>query len=305
MIMKESSANNEVFLAQWLAGELSDDQLRQLVSEADFDAYQKLRESFSAFEVGNPDMEQNYANIKQKKIAKLENKKSRVLPLFRYAAIAAMLVLFFGVYQMFVFSNAASTDFGKTAMVTLSDQSQVTLNAKSGISYPPLFRYNRTLKLDGEAYFEVSKGSTFTVETALGNVRVLGTKFNVISRGDFFEAVCYEGRVKVSNDNFCTILTKGEAIRFSKNKPENFVVKQQKPMWISGESDFRSVPLHYVIGALENQYHQKIAYPKQMTDVRFTGSFTHKDLAKAMQSVCIPLNLKYKETAPGKIVISE
>jgi ferric-dicitrate binding protein FerR (iron transport regulator) len=206
---------------------------------------------------------------------------------------------------MFVFSNERQAGFGTTAKLALNDHSHVTLNAKSTVSYPTLFQYIRTLKLDGEAYFEVAKGSTFTVETPQGNVRVLGTKFNVLARPGFFEAVCYEGKVQVSHNDFCIILKPGEAVRFYGKKQETWKINEPKPLWTSGESGFRNTPLQYVITELENQYHKEIQYPKQMAAVRFTGSFTHKNLEIALQSVCLPLHLRYTETQPGKIVLSE
>ena len=46
---------------------------------------------------------------------------------------------------------------------------------------------NRDIKVNGEAYFEVEKlhNIPFTVETHDYNIRVLGTKFNVMAYSDF------------------------------------------------------------------------------------------------------------------------
>ncbi len=297
--------NDKTFLADWLEGKLSDQQLKQRVSESDFEAYVKLRLALENSAISTPDLEASYAAIKAKKIAALRHKPVRTVRMYGYVAVAATLILLFGLSQLFIFTNSALAGFGKTMAVRMDDGSQITLNARSKISYPSLFRYNRTLKLDGEAYFEVEKGRTFTVETDQGKVEVLGTKFDVIARKGFFEVTCFEGKVKVSNGSRSVLLTQGSAVRFFGKLPESWKESNPLPFWTGDESGFRGTPLEYVIISLENQYHCEISYPKQLAHAKFTGSFTHSDIDTALQSVCLPLNLKYAKTASGKIILSE
>ena len=286
--------NNDTFLSDWLADKISDDQLKQLVSNEDFVAFQKLKNALSNYTVSEPDMEQSFAKIQQKIESKKTKKQPKVLHLWKYVTVAASLLLFFGLYQLFYFSNKVVTDFGSTESITLNDNSKVTLNAKSELSYPNLFRWNRSLKLEGEAFFEVQKGSKFTVETSLGKVTVLGTKFNVTSFDDFFEVVCYEGKVRVDNKDKSTILTQGETVRVYQNSYDNHaLINAEKPEWILGESSFKNVPIRYVIEKFEMQFNVKVDYPKTIEDIKFTGSFSNKNMDTAIKTICIPLNLKY------------
>ena len=65
--------------------------------------------------------------------------------------------------------------------LVLPDGSQVYLNQNSTVSYEQDFD-PRTLHLDGEAFFMVVPSkSTFVVTTQHGDVKVLGTEFNVKS----------------------------------------------------------------------------------------------------------------------------
>ena len=81
------------------------------------------------------------------------------------------------------------------------------LNSKSTITFNKHnWDTNRTLELNGEAFFDVEKGNTFTVKTSQGNVSVLGTEFNVNASVDFFRVSCYEGKVKVS-EMLTTVIT--------------------------------------------------------------------------------------------------
>lgn len=297
---------NDTFLSDWLANKISDNQLKQLVSDEDFLAYQKLKNVLGNYTIQQPDLEQNYGKIQEKIVAKNPTKQqSKVYSLWKYVAVAASLLLFFGLYQVFYFSNTVSTDYGLTKIIILKDNSKVTLNSKSELSYPNFFNWNRTLKLNGEAFFEVQKGSKFTVETELGTVSVLGTKFNITSFDDYFEVVCFDGKVMVVKDSKKVILTKGESVRIFEKSFENWVQNSiEKPQWISGESSFKNVPMKYVIDKFEMQFNTKIMYPKDIDALKFTGSFSNKNIETAIKSICIPLNLNYTINK-GNIILTE
>lgn len=296
---------NEHYLSDWLADKMSDDQLQQLVSSADFLAFQMIKKALNNYSVLEPNMERNFAAIKEKYATKKVTKTRNVIPMWSYA-VAASLLLFFGLYQFYFFTNEVQTDFGFTKTIVLKDNSHVTLNSKSKISYPNLFQYNRNIRLEGEAFFEVQKGSSFTVITALGKVKVLGTKFNVGSFDDYFEVICYEGKVSVEVNKKVTILTKGESVRFYNATFENWADENGiKPLWITGENTFKNVPMKYVFAKFKNQYNVEVAFPKSVEDIKFTGSFTNANIETALKSICIPLHLKYSNTASRKIQISE
>lgn len=75
-----------------------------------------------------------------------------------------------------------TTPNGGEYRVTLSDGTQVLLNAASTLSYPAEFgSKKREVTLEGEAYFEVEKDPKrpFIVKTAKQHIEVLGTSFNI------------------------------------------------------------------------------------------------------------------------------
>lgn len=65
--------------------------------------------------------------------------------------------------------------------IVFSDGTQVWMNAESKLRYPTKFASNeRQVFLEGEAYFTVKKSSApFVVHTQKGNIKVLGTEFNI------------------------------------------------------------------------------------------------------------------------------
>lgn len=296
---------NEKYLSDWLAGKLSDDQLREMVSEADFLAYQQIKNTLASSTIVVPDSASSFDSIKKKLADKKLAQPKKVIPLWTYA-VAACLLVSLGWYQLYFLSNEVQTNIGTIKTVVLNDQSKVTLNAKSKVLYANLFQYNRTIQLEGEAFFEVEKGSSFTVQTALGEVKVLGTKFNVTSFDDYFEVVCYEGKVRVAVKQKATILTQGETVRFYNSSFENWAATTlQHPLWMNGETAFKKVPMKYVLSKFEDQFGVKVAFPKSIENITFTGSFTHKNRETALQSICIPLQLKYVNNSNKKIEISE
>lgn len=93
---------------------------------------------------------------------------------------------------------------GQRINITLTDGTNVWLNARTTIQYPVTFNEKqRLVKLDGEAYFDVAKDKNkpFIVQTDKYNVEVLGTKFDVDSYSgtEIFETTLMEGSVRISS----------------------------------------------------------------------------------------------------------
>ncbi|MCK8482031.1 FecR domain-containing protein [Psychroserpens algicola] len=306
--MNEEQLHNEndTFLAQWLAGDLSDDQLKNMVSESDFKAFLKIRKGIETYEVLEGDGSASFSQIQDK----ISLKKSKVKSLNNrswWIGVAASIVLLFGLFLIRSDQDVKiATNYGEQKTIELLDGSQVVLNSKSTLVYnTDEWQNNRTLMLKGEAYFKVKKGSTFTVTTENGNVSVLGTQFNVNSVSDLFEVACFEGKVSVQTQEEDYILTPSNAVRrINGYAVETWKTTLDSPSWIDGESSFTSVPLSYVISALESQYNIKIDSKNIDQTLVYTGSFTHKDLDIALQTVFKSLEIRYIEKEKGNIYLS-
>lgn len=95
----------------------------------------------------------------------------------------------------------ASTPRGGTYQFILPDGSKVWLNAESQLQFRSVFKGSRTVKLKGEAFFEVagSHSQPFMVEGKEQTIKVLGTQFNVNNYHDEPSAktTLLEGAVQV------------------------------------------------------------------------------------------------------------
>lgn len=195
---------------------------------------------------------------------------------------------------------------GEQKEVFLPEQSAVTLNAGSSIMYKEnSFGQDRILRLEGEAFFKVIPGSSFTVETEGGTVTVMGTSFNVLSRNDRFEVSCYTGKVKVQNDKKDQlILTTGQqSIKRKKDDSLNldtFIPISDTPDWTVGRFPFENQPLSEVISELERQYAVDVRLDKGLEDIEYTGLFETGNLDTAVYLITWPLHLK--SSIKGKTV---
>lgn len=128
---------------------------------------------------------------------------------------------------------SCTTEFVETGqkpkVIDLPDGSYVLLNSYSSVSYSSDFE-DRIINLSGEAFFDVQAGdSPFVVKTELGDVKVLGTGFNVKSNEDELQVEVDEGTVEVASGE-CT-----DKIR----KGERAVLKKGKDVFEKGKAEFK------------------------------------------------------------------
>ena len=286
---------DDTFLARWMNNELTSEELEEFKSSPDFLLYEKIVTKSTELRPPTFHKNQTFKNI-QAKIQQKNNIKEttvrKLIPNWVYGMVASIALLF-GIFYFLNQPTNYTTTFGEQLAVTLPDNSEVLLNAKSSIHFSKRnWETNRNVTLTGEAYFKVAKGSDFTVQTSEGKVTVLGTKFTVKAHEKFFEVFCFEGKVQAQTLKSESVLTQGKAFRkVADSLPENWTFIAQEPSWKNGESSFKSTPLYTVILDLENQYNIKIDASKINTKQKFTGSFTHKNLQVALQTVFVPMKI--------------
>lgn len=295
---------NEKEILKWFNNELSGKEIEDLKQSEDLQTLEKITHYASQLETSKVDAQ---AALEAFKTRNHTNKKTKVRSLnFKtfYKVAAVLVVMLTSSYFLF-FNNIKSfeTQIAQTKTFNLPDNSEVTLNAASKITFnEKKWKEKRDLTLEGEAYFKVQKGQTFSVNTSDGVVKVLGTHFNVKQHNNYFEVNCYEGLVSVTYNSETIKLPPGKSFRVINGHIENVEdFNAQNPSWLQQESSFNSIPLDQVIAELERQYDIKIKVEGVDTSKLFTGSFTHTNEKIALQAVTIPLKLSYK--IQGKTII--
>jgi transmembrane sensor len=198
-----------------------------------------------------------------------------------------------------------TTGLAESTQTELPDGSIVTLNAGSTISYSE--DWNRELTLEGEAFFEVTKGDRFIVITRYGNVEVLGTSFNVFARDDQFEVACKTGKVNVTipSKTYSQAITPGQIVSMKSDTVKQIQrIPALMGKWQSGEFYYDNQPFSQVVVELQRQFNIKIDFDDSKRQM-FSGYFTNKSVETALDMVCLPLGYQYEKTGDSSFVISE
>jgi ferric-dicitrate binding protein FerR (iron transport regulator) len=229
---------------------------------------------------------------------KQETKQRSLSPLWKWASAAAATLALVIWFNSLMYSDHAFAGAGEQTEFILPEESVVTLNAGSYIQYKDkTFDKKRELFLDGEAFFLVTPGSTFTIKTDNGRITVLGTSFNVVSREGRLEVSCYTGKVKVQThkDDVVTI-TAGERVKATKTEPalkrSAFIPSGNKPEWTIGKFMFEDQRLSEVFAEFERQFNVKVRLDPGLGDLKYTGLFESGDIEKALSLITWPLHLK-------------
>jgi len=286
---------NDILLAKWLNNDITQEELTLLKTSQEYASYIKIAEVSTQFRTPSFDEVTSFKAINAKKEA-LQPKVIALNPLKTFLKIAAVFaVIFAGYFYVSTLNTTITTQIAEKQNFLLPDDSKVVLNANSAIDYNKKdWAKNRELDLDGEAYFKVSKGQKFTINTNDGSVSVLGTQFNVFARDKQLNVICYEGLVRVSFNDNAIELPAGNKITIENGNIINQTkIKTLNPSWIKNESSFDNATLLSVIKELQRQYPIKVTAKNIDIHQRFSGSFSHKELNLALRLICEPLNLSF------------
>lgn len=295
--------DRETLISKWLNHELSEKELEAFKQLDDYKELTKLQAGIEKFQPDSFDTDSELDSLK-KSIHQKKTPKKLWPTLIRIAAVFVIGFLAFNYFskQPTVIQTLAS----EKTFIELPDQSTINLNAATQISYNKnSWKKSRDISLEGEAFFDVTKGATFKVETTLGTVTVYGTQFNVKQRNNLFEVVCYEGLVGVLFNGNETLLHPGERIFILNNEIQTSTDAQKGPSWINGLSTFKSTPYSEVLAELERQYNLKITLNELDPNLMFSGSFTHNNIELALKAITIPVNATYSKVESGYNITGE
>ena len=301
--MKAMNENYE--LAKWLAGEMTEKELKAFQNIPEYAIYYKIAGYSSQLKVPDFDADLLYQNT-------IKHKKStpKVIPLYqsKWMQIAAIFFVLLGL-SLFLRTTITSTEVAKNGQKTtfsLPDNSQIVLNSGSQIQYKKWdWDNNRKLKLDGEAYFRVAHGKKFQVKTNVGTVTVLGTQFNVKVRKNRFDVTCYEGRVKVNYNNKEVIITKGTSVTFDNEYFDRKNSSVTKPEWTADQIIFKQEKLQSIVDELQRQYSCEIVLNCKENTQLFSGTLPTNDIKTALGVVSSIFHLKISKFESKKIILED
>ncbi len=210
---------------------------------------------------------------------------------------------------------------GQQRTATLPDGSTVELNSGSTVSYRRGFQAwpfveadQRTVRLDGEAFFDVVDGArTFTVETEVARVTVAGTRFNVRAWNEddpATEVTVVDGRVRLGprkqQDQSVLLSESGQSSQVSDpaaapTSPQSASVDHVLA-WRNGGFAARAQPLASVLHELGRRYDASLRLHESVEQTRVPVSLYYPgptDLETILHDLCTARDLNYRPTSRG------
>ncbi|AYB32655.1 FecR family protein [Chryseolinea soli] len=235
-----------------------------------------------------------------------EEKKSRALRFshraFRIAA-SLLLLAIAGVvlYNMLTSPDEALTYVttqGKVQHVDLPDQSVATVFRNSKLSYAADFNshHREVSLLEGEVFFNVThdRKHPFIIHTAVADIKVIGTAFNVTLNGDAVEVSVKEGKVQVYTKTDSTFLEAGVTGVAQKAGLIQTQDSVNSNAWgyATHRFVFKDTPLREVIRDLEKAYPYTINVSDQaINNCRLTATFENDSAENLLNLMAESLNL--------------
>ena len=301
---------NDDWIQKLMEGRLSEEEGEQLLNELNeedqelFRHLEQIKATTDDFSTQpGKDRESAWEDLMDKISEESLEDATKMVPLhqnprfvsFVAASVAILMAVFF-LYDYFGEKHIYVAK-SKTQEVIFPEGSKAIVNAHSSLKYDKRdFYKNRTLSLNGEAYFDVKPGESFIVSTKMGAVHVLGTEFNVMRRDREFQVKCISGQVKVVLDNNSrpVELIAGQATRLEGHFMSDpyLIETDQMASWKDGDFYYYSDPLPLVVSEIERQFDVQIKV-KGIDDRYYTGYFSSDDLNEALKLVFEPMDLEY------------
>lgn len=252
------------------------------------------------------------------RIESAENKKpgkfpgNRILNYSRYLVAATALIV--AGLALFLVPKTITVPNTEVTVIELADGSTVHMNSGSTIQYSRLFSFtNRTLSLNGEAYFSVEPGVEPFVVKANGTIiEVTGTEFNVRSwqndPGKKTTVSVTDGNVQfypADHINENVMLMAGQTSRWEvdmirPSEPETESMDANLA-WRDNRLVFQDTPFIVIINELERKFGVTIELDAEgIQSSPLTAYYSEPTSVKPiLEDICMVKGLRYTETANG------
>lgn len=270
---------NYALLVKYLIGSLSSEEMEEVMrwrdlsaeNETVFSEVLRLRLSWNTAKYADNeriDMALEKVNVRINRARRYRIARS----LLKYAAVILLLVSFSAVgwnyFKPETYMTIALGDSEGVKKVTLDDGSIVWLRGNSVLKIPQSFSaVNRTVSLQGEAFFDVAKNAQYPlyVSTNYVNIKVLGTAFNVKTdeKHQNVETILARGKVALLDKQWNPILdmSPGEKVTYDNNKNEyatEVVDVNVCTAWRLNQFVFENVTLREIVNQLSVKFNVNI-----------------------------------------------
>ena len=257
--------------------------------------------------------ERLFSSIEKKTISKMKTRRL-FLQYMKYAA-AVLLGIGISLSTLYLTNQENLSTVGNYKLVTskgeksylqLPDGTRVWLNSCTTLEYAENYGHsNRSIYLDGEAYFEVAKNKDlpFVVKANGIDVKAIGTAFNVSAYMEDSQLTTTLFNCKVAVQPTLTkqevLLEPNQVAVYDKSRNKIEVVpydKKQFAQWRGGFLSFEMMYLQDITKLLERNYNVVFRYENQaIKKLRISGSFrNNEDLSEILNVIKTNTGIRYQ-----------
>jgi len=274
-------------LAKWLNGTTTEKELELLRSEYDLEELSKILKAQESLELETTDGNAIWQRIEDEKkmdsVPKPKQRKSLWI-----LGVIGLIIISFSLYIMYNGKVIITAPNGQVKEHYMADNTKISVSPNSQISYKEKdWINNRSIKLEGQAYFQVEKGTEFTVETAEGKVTVLGTEFEISERDNYMKVQCMEGSVRFEKSSKDYVILKQGDKAIINNSVISNVEKHEfkNAEFLSGNMKYESISFTDLGEELERFYNVEVTLKEEFKNQNYTGILLLDDLDKAISYI--------------------
>jgi len=170
------------------------------------------------------------------------------------------------------------TATGETAEFSLADGGQLWLNTASAADVSYLSDMRIISLYQGEILVQTAADTQqrpFVVDTSLGRLRALGTRFSVQQHLDHVSLAVFEGAVEVTTaKGTVAVIAANTQSRFNVDEIESpLPVQQSRQAWTRGLLVASNIPLGEVVAQLSRYRHGHLGVDPRVASIPVVGTF--------------------------------
>lgn len=204
--------------------------------------------------------------------------------------------------QLLAWSADHRTGTGELRNVTLPDGTQVWLNTNSAINVDYSDKTRRIVLVTGEIFIATAADPTrpFWVSTDQGNLRALGTRFNVRHGAHATLMSVYEGAVQiVTRSGRSAVIPAGQQAEFTDTTISAAASADlAREAWSRGILMAHDIPLADFVAELRRHAHGHIGVDDEIAGLRVFGNFPLNDMPRTLSMLTRALPVRVRQPLP-------
>jgi len=192
---------------------------------------------------------------------------------------------------------------GEQRELALADGSRLWLNTASAIDIHFSARERRIALVAGEVFIETAADAArpFLVETSHGQMRALGTRFNVRLLGESTHLAVYQGAVEIrsAGNGTTIIIPAGRQADFNRDGiGAASTADIAREAWTQGTLVADNIPLREVIAELRRYRKGHLGVADEVAELKVYGNFPIGDTDRVLRMLASALPIRIEQPLP-------